>query len=652
MKRSDTKKQFLICFKASLRQGLPLMLLFAAAALGWCAFIFIDFFLKLNRHSGQYFIGYNNVIENLNKLIFCITVFGPALLSLIQFKYLYKRDECDLYHALPLRRSPMFFGKLLGAMVCIWIPMIIAGIAAQAQSLSLLQVDGPYKAYFGVFNLLYIMEICLRFMLISLAAYGLCNVCTLLADSLVSAIVYMAVFFSAGPLIVLFGWQLMESAIPGLAVIPGISVKAGCALFSPIAMAIRALRDNQAMGFGYEILFYMNWQSLLYMVWILLFGLIMVFAGVKMFAKKRTELSRGDYAKSKALVALLGAAMAGMVVGIGLSYNSYSTPMFFAGVMLASLLAYVAIQLIFFRSLREWKKRLLPYLIFPVLFVAFTSITSFGLGLDLQKPKMEELLCADLDENSHWGTFLTSEGATLENGFQGEDINNIFLLQDAIIKYFRAESYPYAMGSNKQWFKNDEAEYLTLRYEYKNRGSVYRSYIIPKEPRNPAAQNALDELKLAVKNIRSMEEYVSSVELIAAIDAADTITTAADYNRANQKAYQVDYGYEGEDSLQLEFDAQMRISDMANEADFRKKLEEALRLDFIENGLEYYGEEKGSYVLCYEPDRDFTARGGNIDGKSAKGNTYRLNRQEAVYIDPQMENTYALINEIYNANVK
>lgn len=565
----------------------------------------------------------------------CIGLFGmggAALFSLLygitQFSYLYNREQTDLHHSLPAARSAQFWGRYLAGIASL-LPPVVAGLLCNALTLFSIGCITPERL------LLYFRYLAVL-VLLSIAAYSFVVLVLVCTSSTFEALLSMVVLVLSVPAVYLLGAEVITLTIPST---NKVLITATDGIYG---LVLYLFRDEFSL--------------LLPVVFWLLFIGGCTALGAFFYRRRKSEITASSSRVLKLLCAVLGSAAAGLFAARTVYHSQrYNTAFtYLLLVMAVSALVYYVLQALYFRSPRPRTRRLLPYLAFPALFAIFLLTISFGLGLDRPRTPTDLILNAQL-----LGTnLMTEDSVVLPEGGQVRDyestplpylqpdlhspeiLQELETLQELLFRYERAKQFPYliARDSSPEGFPSKE---VTLAYiTHLTDNSTYRQYLsftINHKPDNTEAEALAQQIQDQIKRLIQNPDFIAGVFPVCGIDAVGGISV---FDTERESGYQVPV---------------LTLSDLPDEADFRKKLEAALRSDF-ENGRYRNRTEKDStnvfYNLEYQPYEEFTARGGLLveedAGKSenAAGKVLRLGYESSFTVDSHMTETYALLQSV------
>lgn len=614
----NNKKQLLWSFRQSLKIGLPCAGLLTVVLAG--IFIYVWSFLSAAVDRATPLQSTNSGIissDFLSRSTACGIVFLAALLAILFFRYLYRREDTDRIHALPISRRNLFLGKILGGLLCLLIPLVFSSIFQMLLS----------SIVFRGFRLGTLPGYLLSTFLLAGAVFALAVLGTVLSGSILQALAVMGILAFFLPTVLSFGSMLMRNTIPGYNWFGGFgTLDAGW--FSPlIALVASYMHGADLNAFGRS-------ASLLVFVWAVL-GVLMLLLAYLGFCRRKSE-QLAAYSWLKGILSACAGVAAAIYIAAILTMPNPGDLAIWLQASGVSLVAAVLCQFLFFHSLRPLKKRLLPVGASLILTLAFLFSITLGLGLDTEIPFKNQLISAAPLTSP--ADLMTDEGRVVPE-MSDSTLADMEQLQKLLVEASRERGYPYPLGQESR-APTSEFGQLSVILGYLGEGQkndVMKSYRVELDGEIPSPESLGGKVLSQLQHMSKSPDYVSSQVPLNGIDALAGISLDGVYRQQREM--------QEADSREFRF-----LSDMENETEFRQELENALRADFAA-GRQWLSThfEKHSYVLEYGNDIPFTARGGLIDGQPIAGkNLQFLGGDTYCYnIYPQMQETYSLLKETF-----
>lgn len=326
-------------------------------------------------------VGYNMRTEIATLLIPLLLVF--LIINSIQtFQYMHKRRSVDLFHALPIRRTPLLLGNMaaigtvLGAVALLNI--LLCGVVDMA-----LGATGDYSVCW----LLGLMG----YMLLLLAA-SLCGTVFLLVScGTVSGAVIAGILLTIGwPMLITCGATIIQDSLPGsLTVAPAgvlTALTPYLALFVPYSSGAEMLLSVALYGDqAYEGAsgFVNDSVTVWLILWWVLVTAVLLAGCILVYRKRKSEAAENNlsYPGLRIIIRFIISGAIGLGCAIFFGNLSGSNVVFYLTAVLASALAHVVTQVVWVRGLRELTRSLGYYAVLVVaMAVFFVGLATGGLG--------------------------------------------------------------------------------------------------------------------------------------------------------------------------------------------------------------------------------------------------------------------------------
>lgn len=327
----------------------------------------------------------NAVAYNLKSEI--ATILIPLLLmflitSTIQtFQYMHKRRSVDLFHALPIRRTPLLLGNMaaIGTVLAVItiLNLAICGVADMAMG-----ATGDYNAGW----LLGLMG----YMLLLLAA-SLCGTVFLLVScGTVSSAVIAGILLTVGwPLLVICGASIIQDSLPGCQLVASGPVLTALtpylALFVPYSNG-ELLLTSALFGvdtYDSNAVFGSAPMSVGLILWWVLVTAVLLAGCILVYRKRKSEAAENNFSYPVLRIIIRFIISGAMGLGCAIFFGSLSKSnvVFYVTAVLASLLTHGITQVIWVRGFRELTRSLIYYAGLAVaMAVFFVGVATGGLG--------------------------------------------------------------------------------------------------------------------------------------------------------------------------------------------------------------------------------------------------------------------------------
>lgn len=644
----------LAIYTAVLMLGFPVLSVFSLAQ------------VKNNWRNGYYGQGFSaealqNILENdATSLLSDIhTILGVSamllfaiLFTIWNFGFLHKKREIDLFHALPVSRSAMFWGRYFAGVLCLYVPFLVA-----------LGVEAIVFLAFGVFtpeNSLLLLQVLGQQLLMTCAMFSFTVFVAVCSGSTLDTLASIALISGSYPVLILVGASVISCTIPGVSLTPDLMLT--CALCPPLSAYFTAAslpgRFNFIPGF--------------YLWWVFL-TLVLLGAALAFYRRRKSESAEStvSYGPAKLVIRVLSSGAGGMLFAF-LVYNlTPNMSAYLISFVLSSMVLYVVTELVYLKTLRRLYRHLLPYGAVLLLFGAFTLSVCFGFfGLDTYTPKVGEITYASLSNpfrgnmlHNYWWVapaeegkryteeereLLREQGEILQPGLSSpQRLEGMINLNKTLAEMSRQVQYPYFIGQNNFSARNYyEGYHFCIRYTLD--GTSYsREYSFPKDFQSPL----LEEAVASAEELFGSKEYYEGFFAFGATGILESVSKYSPETGVNSGLLLRDV--EGKEAFlaQLEeamgTDIQAMSSDLFTQSGKLEKATVDTRTDVIYTG------DYASFHLTYSEFAPFTARGGFFKEEPAKGKSFLLTHPEEVTITAQeMPETYKLLEELFRQEAR
>lgn len=333
-------------------------------------------------------VGFNFSAEMGTSLIPIALIF-LVVLTVRAFRYMHNRRSVDLFHALPVQRTPLLLGNLaavytilaLGLMV----NLLICGIVDLA-----LGAAAPFTVGWLLGNLGY--------ELLLLAATLLWTVFLLVCCGTVSGAVLAGIFLGLGwPILCVCGASIIQTSLPGCDLYASFEVVSALvpylAIFAPsLGSGMYWVNDILFSGAGRvdELATISPWVVL----WWALVTVLLLAGCVLVYRKRKSEAAENHFSYPVLRVAIrfLASAAFGLICGTTFGSLTNSSLAFYLAVLIGSALAHVVTQVIWVRGVKQLTRSLPAYGALVVcLAVFFVGVATGGLGYVTRIPEIGDV---------------------------------------------------------------------------------------------------------------------------------------------------------------------------------------------------------------------------------------------------------------------
>ena len=320
-------------------------------------------------------------------LILPVSIIIIVLMSSQMFSFLHKRPSVDVYHALPICRIPMFFGRFVAGYLVVFIPQLITfALTMLVLSLTFLQNIG--------FE--FILNIFLSVLLMSLAVYSVTCLAFILTGTFFDALFLLLLFNVAFP-VTLYAIEFFTSKV-----LPGFSMRS-----LDFADGLNRYLLLSPLGQLFNSVFWT--MSLLQIICWGIAVIIIVIGSFIIYKKRKSELAGMPFAYRTPFVItrFLACVAAGLLFG----YIIYDTTpyliSFIIGALIGSAASHLIIEAILSRGFSGFRRSLISYGIFIVIFtIGCLSVATGLFGFDTRVPVSSNVAQARL---SYFNVNISSE---------------------------------------------------------------------------------------------------------------------------------------------------------------------------------------------------------------------------------------------------
>ena len=462
-----------------------------------------------------------NIASGLHMLFTFLVIPGTLLFvfitAILLFRFMHNKRSTDFYHALPISRTAMFFGRFLAGFTILAVPMVICCCTT---AIVLVCVQGkanilgmPYSTVF--LYLLYLL-------IIILITYAFTVFIAVCSGTTFNAIISAVAIGIAYPIFMYLLIIMVNSLLPGFT-LEGFTtiLTAGSPYMASFVPVFFIAYTSQGITMSADMIAFFVWWACI--------TVVMIAASWLLYRARKSENAEGR--KAYPVPQIIIRTVVSGAVGIGLGYILHATlggtVAFFAGVVIGAVIAHIIIEVLYARGFRTLLKSL-PYLAgFLVLFGIYYAILATGcFGYDTKVPLANQVESVDLDlDNTTANEILDVNGKTIGTVTpvhlqDRTSIEAVISWHQATVDENREKHYPYQMSdhmfSGKVTYHLKDGSTLTRTVEY------FWDLETNSTPSKRKDQKSL---------LESQEEYIKKSNLIFYVEpqALNTITVAKGY---------------------------------------------------------------------------------------------------------------------------
>lgn len=489
--RKHSLREFSSIFRFSLRKNLGTLLLYGFLQMILLPLILLIHLMNVYANRGSY--GATEDVLLPSAFSSCLNLLFPIaavplmlvfviVFSIQLFRYMHGKRSVDLFHSLPVRRTPLLLGKYCAGLFSLLIPFLC--------NILLCVIIGALYGALDAGTAAFLVPRILWFLIMAASCFAFAMLAAVCSGTTMEMMLSGILVSVSWPLSVLLVMVLVESLLPGY--MPKYDITAITALspvvaaFLPFAMPIFSATVSAAESTASMPVFFTVW-------WIVL-PVAMLIAAVAAYRRRKSESAENTI--SLPVVKILIRLMTTFAAGLGFGFLMYAIfnmgRAFFIGALAGSVAAHIVAQALYARGFKGMLKSFRWYAVPAVLFFAlYFSLATGFFGYDTRIPKADEIASAQIElpqsfyqaqgvnEGSYYsydynrGYFYGEKGETLVSVCPQTDdpaiLKEVTELHQTVVENNRSLCYPYRLNTFDQiaWDNNIEIEY-TLK-----NGSVF-----------------------------------------------------------------------------------------------------------------------------------------------------------------------------------
>lgn len=574
----DKRGGFISVFVWQLRRSLPAAILYWAMMAGLTLWAW---FTKGRSYNG-----------NAETMEIVITGFAFAL-PMIHLGDCFSRRQGDYIHALPIPRGRLYIAAFINALWQILIPIIPCRLTVY----TMYRETGYMESY-------HIKSLTL----VAIALVGLAFMMAALSGTWHGYIMASVAHLACWRIIIFGGAYFIFTTIP---MVQDYSHWQEFFIFlgSPVGVVFQSFSE---------------FSRIATYIWMPIFGTLCAVAGYHMYKRRQSEWA-GHFGQCVILERVLrtemtlaaGLAVASIMPSVAKDkvMGGMGVPLTLGSMVLAVAAAYVALELIWHRKLKNLRRNALSVIISGAALIVLTGAVSTGLGLDTAIPEVSDVLWCDayfiypIESGGVDDAWYVKDPAASPDGvtdfrsdiISPEMLEKVRRLHEKYIELERAAQYPYLPGrgtyQTQEWIN---IGYHTDSKEENSVGNYESMAIYYGGPVNSRTEPILEELRNIRREILASDEFVNGLMPLNAIDAVASLEKIMSIEEVR-----------GDKITSAEKESKS-IEGLPK--DFLERLEEVMREDFTNGRFTTYdGVSKADYpIYQLNYGGEFTARGGII----------------------------------------
>jgi len=504
---TSSVKEFLASFKFSFKSQLSSIIVHTIVLFFALPFVLAFIFVNTNYPNDvlpEYFMGIFPFFVTPVMIIFTLIHSGSL------FKYMHNKRSVDLFHAFPIRRTPLLLGRFAVGIVALLVPIIINLIISYILAIF-------FGAEFGTV----IAEICsygLNHLLFAISVFSFAMLLAVCSGTTMEMFVSGVLICAAWPLLIVFAYATVNGFLPGFfsELSPTVILA-----FSPVIAAFWPQATE---------LFTSNYtEGTEYTIWHIVITVFYIASAILVYKKRKSETAENvnSFAPVKTVIRTLTTACAGLCFGILFSEMFRTRVAFWFGVVFGSAVVHIITEALYMHTLKKLLKSAKWYAACILVIVIFINVFSFGFfGWDVKTPELDDIesvsvtfpsrlknrLEEDIEcfaiyfggEQFYKGT--DKKGDTLieitPKYLSDEEIRDVLSLHYEMNKLNRETIYPYEISPSVNYSQ-------TINFSYKLKdGSTFERYI-PFEQISEYEERGgdLSRILSIVSNLASKDDY-------------------------------------------------------------------------------------------------------------------------------------------------
>ncbi|WP_312693836.1 hypothetical protein [Caproiciproducens sp.] len=453
-----------------------------------------------------------------------ITLIFVVVLSVFLFSYMHQKRSVDLFHALPVGRSPMLLGRLLAGLTALFAPILLNFAITLAVGMSYpVEMNTCWAP---------ILTYLLWLMLVSAAALFFCAFMAVCTGTTVDMILSILGVNAAYPLLIFLSDNFARLLLPGLAT----DLNPNSIILTAIAPFAAAFMPF--FGDGGRISGATQNVGTAFFIWWILFALVLLAVTVILYKRRSSECAESSFAFPipKNVICFMITAVTGLGFGLILRGSGENAANFFIGLIAGSLAAHIVTEAIYSRGFKQLRKSFAGYGIFAAVFlVAYAILATGGFGYDTRIPNAADVASVSIDGESYDGnnTVYRTDGSRLAQITptltEAKNIEQTIDVHKKVIEENK-KSYPYSIQMSNGITYN-------LSYHLKNGKVLKRAYSVPYQDTKDGGYTTVFTPLTELKEYRESgnllfyvePEYIKSVD-VNTRNNGDGLTVAPDLN--------------------------------------------------------------------------------------------------------------------------
>lgn len=310
-----------------------------------------------------------------------LTMIFTLVFAVQRFSYMHNKRSVDLYHAMPVRRTPMLLAAWSASLTGLLLPLladVLLLLLANVWVAWSVFYNIPVATIFSLFGSQILMAaVCLTF----------CMLMAVCSGTVMDMVISIVLTNCSYPLVILMSMVLGSWLLPGFDGNFSLTLLTALAPFPAMVVAMLFAGDYTMYLFGNR--YSLDISGLFWGWWILLL-VVMLAASLWLYTRRKSESAESDLAfpVPKILLRFLCSAAIGLLAGMVFFLVNNNTFSFFMGFILFSLMVHAVTEALYSRGLRRLIRTLPAYgaMVLCVVLLYLSAATGF-FGYDTRVPQ-------------------------------------------------------------------------------------------------------------------------------------------------------------------------------------------------------------------------------------------------------------------------
>lgn len=340
-----------------------------------------------------------------------ITMIFTLVFAIQRLGYMHNKRSVDLYHAMPVRRTPMLLSAWSASLTALLVPLLVDVILMilSAMMLGAGEIGLLVTEYFRIFgSLMFFSVVCLTFCM-------LMAVCSGTTMDMVISIVLTNIFY---PLVILMIMLLGSWLLPGFSGNYSLTLITALAPFPAMVIGMLMAGDYIGTLFGYD---YPGDIPGVFWGWWVVLLVLMLAASLWLYTRRKSESAESELAfpVPKILLRFLCSAGVGLLAGMIFYLVNSNEAAFFFGFFFFSIMAHAVTEALYSRGLKRFVRTLPSYgaMVLCIVILYLCGATGF-FGYDTWMPSGVKSASVHMGYSSNWGYQLSSDWSVEQTPIQ------------------------------------------------------------------------------------------------------------------------------------------------------------------------------------------------------------------------------------------